>query len=171
VEPGAARRAADGLADAAAAYRKAGLGADEAERRAVADFGTVEVVGPELRREIGVRQARRTSRILCAVLPVVLLVRSTAPGHAPHGRAVLLAHLGGLAALTVLLGVAALACAGRLAVPSARLPSLVGYAAMAGGAAVLVASAALPGPPALAATTALAAGAVTWSGALCRRTA
>ncbi|GAA3511045.1 permease prefix domain 1-containing protein [Actinocatenispora rupis] len=67
VLPGPARarasllgEARDGLVDAATAYRAAGMPADEAEARAVADFGTVRELAAEYRGELALSQGRRT---------------------------------------------------------------------------------------------------------------
>jgi hypothetical protein len=176
--------ARDGLADAAAAYRAAGLGAGAAAARAVADFGPVAAVAPDFRAEIALRQARRTSRLLCALLlpPLVgwpaLLVRA----RPPRGSALLAGHLAGVAGLAVLVAAVALVGTGRAGVPAVlrvRLPALVGYAAVVGGPAVAVGAAAVaahlplsePGPAALTVATVLGTGGVAWSGALCRRAA
>jgi hypothetical protein len=172
--------ARDGLVDAAAAYRDAGLGAVDAERRAVADFGPVEAVAPAYRQEVAVRQARRTSRLLCGLLvpPLLAWPAVLAADRPPHGVAVLAGHLAGVAGLAVLVAAVTLAWTAR-ATPGRRLPLVVGTAAVAGGTAVAAALAGVaahlpltdPAPAALTAATALATGGVAWSGLLCRRTA
>lgn len=59
--------AADGLADATAAYRAAGWSAAEAERQAVADFGPVGEVADSWRDELALSQGRRTALLLLTV--------------------------------------------------------------------------------------------------------
>lgn len=53
--------ARDGLVDAAEAYAAAGYPPDEAQRRAVADFGMVAAVAPAYRRELAAAQGWRTT--------------------------------------------------------------------------------------------------------------
>ncbi|QNP76191.1 hypothetical protein IAG44_41015 [Streptomyces roseirectus] len=73
--------ARDGLADAAQAYEESGLDRVSAERRAVADFGSVERVAPEFQGELALAQGRRTALLICGVLlaqPVVWWLLSLA---------------------------------------------------------------------------------------------
>lgn len=58
----------DGLVDAADAYEECGLAREEAERRAVEEFGPVRVVAPGYQAELGLAQGRRTAVLICAVL-------------------------------------------------------------------------------------------------------
>jgi hypothetical protein len=64
----------DGLLDATEAYRESGLDEDGAQRRAIADFGSVPEVAPDFQVELGLSQARRTAILISIVLatqPVV----------------------------------------------------------------------------------------------------
>ncbi|MEU7940408.1 permease prefix domain 1-containing protein [Microbispora bryophytorum] len=74
--PGGARRdllteARDSLLDAAEAYEGEGLPRDEAERLAVADFGTVPEVAPGFQGELTVSQGRRTAALLFLSVPLI----------------------------------------------------------------------------------------------------
>ncbi|MEV1202649.1 permease prefix domain 1-containing protein [Microbispora rosea] len=74
--PGGARRdllteARDSLLDAAEAYEGEGLPRAEAERLAVADFGTVPEVAPGFQGELTVSQGRRTAALLFLSVPLV----------------------------------------------------------------------------------------------------
>ncbi|MEU7888926.1 permease prefix domain 1-containing protein [Microbispora bryophytorum] len=74
--PGGARRdllteARDSLLDAAEAYEGEGLPRDEAERLAVADFGTVPEVAPGFQGELTVSQGRRTAALLFLSVPLM----------------------------------------------------------------------------------------------------
>lgn len=73
--PRAARRdllteARDSLLDAAEAYEGEGLPRAEAERLAVADFGTVPEVAPGFQGELAVSQGRRTAVLLFLSVPL-----------------------------------------------------------------------------------------------------
>jgi hypothetical protein len=67
------REARDGLDDAAAAYRAAGLDRVRAGELAVRDFGPVAEVAPPYPDELAAGQARRTALLLAVGLPVLLL--------------------------------------------------------------------------------------------------
>ncbi|MEU8056749.1 permease prefix domain 1-containing protein [Microbispora bryophytorum] len=74
--PGGARRdllteARDSLLDAAEAYEGEGLPRAEAERLAVADFGTVPEVAPGFQGELTVSQGRRTAALLFLSVPLI----------------------------------------------------------------------------------------------------
>ncbi|MGI5157074.1 permease prefix domain 1-containing protein [Microbispora sp. CA-102843] len=76
--PGGARRdllaeARDSLLDAAEAYECEGLPRAEAERLAVADFGTVPEVAPGFQEELAVSQGRRTAALLFLSVPLTAL--------------------------------------------------------------------------------------------------
>ncbi|WP_405085499.1 permease prefix domain 1-containing protein [Microbispora sp. NBC_01389] len=62
--------ARDGLLDAADAYEAGGLPRAEAERRAIADFGTVDEIAPGFQRELSVSQGRRTATLLFLSVPL-----------------------------------------------------------------------------------------------------
>lgn len=67
--------ARDGLSDAAQAYRGTGLTAAEAERRAVAEFGSVPEIAAAYQVELA---ARATRRLSVRILAVWLVLASTA---------------------------------------------------------------------------------------------
>ncbi|HEY8372953.1 MAG TPA: permease prefix domain 1-containing protein [Pseudonocardiaceae bacterium] len=62
----------DGLHDAAEAYRAAGLTPDEAERRAVTEFGSPYELAVEFQAELTVAQSRRTCLALL-LLPLLVV--------------------------------------------------------------------------------------------------
>ncbi|UMG92681.1 permease prefix domain 1-containing protein [Nocardioides sp. TF02-7] len=62
--------AAGHLDDAVAAYERAGWDAEQAERRAVADFGPLDVVVPAFQTTLAVAAARRTAWLLLVALGV-----------------------------------------------------------------------------------------------------
>lgn len=63
----------EGLCDAAAAYRTAGLDEYAAARRAVADFGPVDLIAAQLQNELTARQARRTALLLVIAFPSMIV--------------------------------------------------------------------------------------------------
>lgn len=76
--------ARDGLLDASEAYERGGLDADDAQRRAIADFGPVSVVAPDYQTELGLSQGRKTALLisLClAAQPLVWRVILPLAGH------------------------------------------------------------------------------------------
>jgi hypothetical protein len=62
--------ARDSLLDAAEAYEERGLDRESAERCAVDDFGSVQVIALDYQVELGLAQGRRTALLICAVLTV-----------------------------------------------------------------------------------------------------
>ena len=58
----------DGLHDAADAHQCCGLDAVAAQRRALAEFGTVKQLAPALQAELAMTQARRTALLITVVL-------------------------------------------------------------------------------------------------------
>jgi len=63
----------DGLLDATAAHREAGLDPAAAARRALEELGDVEALADELQQELAARQARRAALVVgLAFLPLVL---------------------------------------------------------------------------------------------------
>lgn len=68
------REARDHLTDATDAYLRAGYDPAEAERQAVADFGTVDEIAPAFQTTLAVAGGRRTSWLLLAVLLIQPLV-------------------------------------------------------------------------------------------------
>ncbi|WP_181774259.1 permease prefix domain 1-containing protein [Amycolatopsis pittospori] len=65
--------ARDGLHDAADAYREGGVDEAEAERRAVADFGPVDVIAPAYQAELGLRRDIRVLWELIVGVPLLIL--------------------------------------------------------------------------------------------------
>ena len=57
-----------GLLDAARAYEDGGLDGFSAQRRAVAEFGSVARLAPEYQIELGYAQTQRTALLICLVL-------------------------------------------------------------------------------------------------------
>ena len=66
--------ARDSLVDAVEAHRARGLPAGDAERRAVAEFGTYRDVVPGYQAELAVAQGRFTAWLLVLALPALYLV-------------------------------------------------------------------------------------------------
>ncbi len=66
--------ARDSLRDAAEAYADAGLDPLDAQRRAVAEFGTLRQVVPGYQAELATLQGRRTAMWIAFVLPVMTLL-------------------------------------------------------------------------------------------------
>ncbi len=64
----------DGLDDTAAAYVAAGLAADEAERRAVAESGTVADLAPAYQAELAANQGKRLAMLLGLIMPANYLI-------------------------------------------------------------------------------------------------
>ncbi|SHG76421.1 permease prefix domain 1-containing protein [Streptoalloteichus hindustanus] len=137
----------DGLTDTAAAYASDEAPGDEAARRAVRDFGTVDELLPGLQRELTIAQARHTARTAAVTVPVLALVCiliRTAEHDPDWPLRALASHLAGLAAVAGVLATAALAATGPLArwLPTPhRLPLVIAWtgtgAAVAMGVATL----------------------------------
>ncbi|MFF3645877.1 permease prefix domain 1-containing protein [Streptomyces sp. NPDC002564] len=181
----------DGLLDTAAAHAGTGLPGEEAARRAVREFGTVDELVPACQRELTIAQARHTARTVVLTAPFLVacwyLARTAddgTPGHLPHAAQLLAVHLAFVATLAALCAAAALAATGPLArrLPAPhRLPRLVAWAGTTASAAMAVATLALAVAaalatqwPLLAAAGALAAAAhavVAASARACRRCA
>ncbi|WP_169982366.1 permease prefix domain 1-containing protein [Microbispora sp. H10836] len=68
--------ARDSLLDAAEAYESEGLPRAEAERLAVADFGTVPEIAPGFQGELAVSQGRRTAALLFLSVPLTAFLWS-----------------------------------------------------------------------------------------------
>ncbi|WP_432921831.1 permease prefix domain 1-containing protein [Microbispora sp. CA-135349] len=109
--PGSAKRdllteARDSLLDAAEAYQCEGLPRAEAERLAVADFGTVPEVAPGFQGELTVSQGRRTAALLFLSVPFIAFMWAVIwrvfPG-SPHVDEIKPAWFGLLARTTDLL--------------------------------------------------------------------
>jgi hypothetical protein len=66
--------ARDHLTDATEAFEADGLDTDEAEKHAVADFGTIQEVAPGYRADLAVSQSRRTAVLLFAALIIQPIV-------------------------------------------------------------------------------------------------
>jgi hypothetical protein len=67
------REARNGLDDAAAAYRDAGLDRARAAELAVRDFGPITEIAPRYQDELAAGQSRRTALLLAAAFPALLL--------------------------------------------------------------------------------------------------
>lgn len=140
----------DGLHDAAAAYRDAGLPVTDAAARAVADFGTVADLAPLFQQELTARQGRRTALVLAVVFPVVvlswdLLWKGGIGWTGPSVPLITwLAHLQDVVSWSMgALGLALLALSFHRGVPPRHIALTAGAvgavgAALAGGAAVLM---------------------------------
>ncbi|WP_433217013.1 permease prefix domain 1-containing protein [Dactylosporangium sp. CS-047395] len=105
------------LEDAACAYEDAGLSPLEAERRAVAEFGTLREVAPAYQAELAAQQGRRAATWIAVALPVINVLAPlmwwdspwSVTDHASHLYWVLVDHFmytsflaAGIAALVVL---------------------------------------------------------------------
>jgi hypothetical protein len=64
----------DALTDASQAYRHAGYGGHEAQRRAVTDFGHPDVIASEIQNELDIVQGRTTALHASVGLPLLLLL-------------------------------------------------------------------------------------------------
>ncbi|MDQ8705315.1 hypothetical protein RCO28_22875 [Streptomyces sp. LHD-70] len=137
--------AARDLSDASETGRAADV---RAARQAVREFGAVAELAPDFQRELTVAQARFTARTVMLVAPLLLMcwyLLRWWPGaggaSAPGAARVLIAHLGGVAAVTALLAAAALVATGalarRLPMPR-RLPLTVAWSGTAAAAALAV---------------------------------
>ena len=81
--------ARDGLVDAAEARERDGVPSEDAEREAVAEFGTVPDIAPDYQTELGLAQARRTALVVFGVLAALQLASrlawsSGSPSGTPH---------------------------------------------------------------------------------------
>lgn len=132
----------DGLTDAADAYVQAGLSPDEAEQRAVADFGPPGPVAALLQDELALGAGRRAAWLTIVVLAVQPLVwRHVHPPATP-------ATYDALRVLVESVGLAAMVAAAAWAVMCARVDraSAVGRRlARAGGLVAVGASLAIDG--------------------------
>ncbi|MBW5426110.1 hypothetical protein GKQ77_31900 [Streptomyces sp. BG9H] len=149
-----------GLADTAAAYADAGLGEEEAARRAVREFGSVGELVPSCQRELTVAQARQTARAVTLTAPFLIgcwyLARSA--GHdlaweVSRAPQLLAVHLAFVATVAALLAAVTLAATGSLArrLPAPeRLPLLVAWAGTTASGAMAAATLALATAAALA---------------------
>ncbi len=66
--------ARDSLADAADSYRDGGLSPEDAERRAVEEFGPLTVVAPGYQEELAVAHAATTLRTLALLVPLTYVL-------------------------------------------------------------------------------------------------
>ncbi len=126
------REAGDHLTDAADAYLRAGYGREDAERRAVADFGAVSEVAPAFQVTLAVAAARRTALLLLLTLAVQpflwddgLELAAAQHAQAPadawvHGVLDGLVEIGGFVAVLGAVGVLALTAVGQRWVPVGR---------------------------------------------------
>lgn len=75
--------ARDSLSDAAEAYQAAGESPVEAQRRAVAEFGSYAEVVPDYQAELAVAQGRRTVLLIALALPVLVVLAPLMWWHSP----------------------------------------------------------------------------------------
>ncbi|MEV0258701.1 permease prefix domain 1-containing protein [Streptomyces sp. NPDC050732] len=147
-----------GLVDTAAAHADAGADDEEAARRAIREFGTVDELVPACQRELTIAQARHTARTVALTAPFLVacwyLARTAGGGPAPwqlaHTPQLLAVHLAFVATLAALLAAATLAATGPLArrLPASnrtpdRLPLVVAWSGTTASAAMAVATLAL----------------------------
>lgn len=149
----------DGLVDAAAPHRAAGLDPVAAVARAVGEFGEPHDLVPDCQRELTVRQTRRTAATVALCVPVLLggWHAVWTGGHGGwHHAAVGLAAVTALGALQA---VGALLLTGRWGPrrTPARLPAVTAWTATAAAVAMLLATAALAVTAGASAALALAA--------------
>lgn len=76
-----------GLLDAAEAHRRAGLPADEAERRAVSESGNVREIAEDFRAELAAVQGRRAAMVLALTMLAGVVAWDVVWNFAPHGPA------------------------------------------------------------------------------------
>lgn len=113
------REAADGLADAAEAYRAAGLDEADAEARAVDEFGTVAAVQPAFQAVLDRATARRAAIVGLCLFPLLTLFWNVAWEQNPYATwqpasvPFLVAVAASLVALAVSLGATVVLVAGR----------------------------------------------------------
>ncbi|WP_119730323.1 permease prefix domain 1-containing protein [Thermomonospora amylolytica] len=109
----------DGLDDAVEAYLDSGLDREAAGRRAVADFGEVAEIAPQLQRELNFAQGRRTAWLLSFLIVIQALIAqfiwtnepvAAPPRFSPGEGYMLLAHmLDAFQYVTVIVGALAIA--------------------------------------------------------------
>jgi hypothetical protein len=76
--------ARDGLLDASEAYERGGLDPEDAQRRAIADFGPVPAIAPDYQTQLGLSQGRKTVLMMClslAAQPLMWRVLLPLAGH------------------------------------------------------------------------------------------
>ena len=146
--PGVLREIGDGLADAAEAYRAAGLEPHDAAARAVRDFGDLDRVAAEFADLRLGRATRRAAVVLgpgyAAVLGAWLLVgrAASSPVRTPgvDGVSHAFTWLGAVALVMAAFTLVGVRRAGRRGEPMRRWARLVGFAGLSCGALTLVAS-------------------------------
>jgi hypothetical protein len=127
--------ARDGLVDAAESFQRQGLGREDAERRAIAEFGPMPEVAAAYQVELGIGQARRTALAVLVVMASQPVVWNYAWRSLPHGRvhavgelfafaSQIVEWLAGLAVVGALLIVGACGIGLRLADLGRRIPML-----------------------------------------------
>jgi hypothetical protein len=127
--------ARDGLVDAAESFQRQGLGREDAERRAIAEFGPMPEVAAAYQVELGIGQARRTALAVLVVMASQPVVWNYAWRSLPHGRvhavgelfafaSQVVEWLGGLAIAGALLIMGACGIGLRLADLGRRIPML-----------------------------------------------
>ena len=149
-----------GLTDTAEAYAAEGMPYERAARRAVREFGTVDVLVPSCQQELTAAQARHTARAVALTAPFLIVcwhLARTADREQvwqfSHAAQLLAAHLAGIATVAALLAAATLAATGPLArrLPTPhRLPLLVAWAGTTASTSMAVTTLALATASALA---------------------
>ena len=149
----------DGLEDAAAAQAAAGVPLQEASRRALGGFGSVQELVQACQPELSVRQVRRTAWMVTLTVPALIAswhaLLAPRAEQLPHAAVLLGEHLAGLGATTAVLGALALLVTGPLSrwlrMPR-RLPMLVAVTGIVSAAAMTLAPLAMAAatPPAAA---------------------
>lgn len=113
------------LIDAVAALEARGVPSDEAQRKALAEFGSVAEVGPGYQTELAVAQGRRTGTLILAVFLTQCFlwddVRTTWP----------IAGVKYVGGLTILLAVGTLIASRRAGRRFSLLTGIFGYAVVA----------------------------------------
>jgi hypothetical protein len=84
--------ARDSLVDAAESYERAGMTPDEAQRRAVTEFGSYAEVVPDYQAELAIAQGRRTVLLIAMALPVLVLAAPLMWWHSPWSVDVQMPH-------------------------------------------------------------------------------
>jgi hypothetical protein len=127
----------DGLRDAAEAHRKAGLTRVDAERRAVAESGSVSDVAAAIQPELVARQGKRTAMLLALGMPGLVLLwdvpwRIGGPWSAATPPATLVladivTWIGVLTGMAGLLAVVGLSLGARVAIPTSKVTRWLGW--------------------------------------------
>lgn len=134
------REVRDGLDDAVEAHLAAGLSQDEAQRRALDEFGDMRAIAAELQGELTARYGRRSAVLLALAFPALTLLWDTlwltdaVPMRPPAPAVALLADLidtmSMVSAVCCVAGVLVLGVGARWGVPANRVTQGVGVLAL-----------------------------------------